>query len=91
MKKQVHIKGTLLTVIEPGRPAFIRLEDQSLMRTSTVVRRIENDEEFWFETKNTLYCLDSEKNTSRRGLKEKLVNPCIGLFSEMSPAQCAVK
>ena len=91
MKKQVHIQGTLLTVIEPGRPAFIRLEDQSLMRTSTVVGRVENGEGFWFETQNTLYCLDSDKKMSRHGLKEKLVLPCTGILADMPSAHCAVK
>lgn len=65
MKKQEHIRGTLLSKLEEGKPALVKLEDNSIMRTSSVIRYVGDAELVWFETQNTWYCL---KFTEKRSL-----------------------
>lgn len=92
MKKQVHIQGRLLRKLEPGRPAMVKLEDNSMMRTSSVIRFVGDSNLVWFETQNTWYCL---KFTEKRSLnklpdKKEPTGPDLGLLG--NPAvSCDVK
>ena len=72
MKKQVHIQGQLLRKLEPGRPAMVKLEDNSMMRTSSVIRFVGDSNLVWFETQNTWYCLKYTEKKSLNSHPEKM-------------------
>ncbi len=72
MKKQVHIRGRLLSKLEPGKPAMVKLEDNSVMRTSSVIQFAGDSSLVWFETQNTWYCLKFTEKRSLNRHPEKL-------------------
>ena len=91
MKKQVHINGTLLSKLEPGKPAMVKLEDNSMMRTSSVIRYVGDSDRVWFETQNTWYCLKySEKRILNRRL-ESIAVPVNDHGHNNQAASCKMK
>lgn len=92
MKKQVHIQGQLLRKLEPGRPAMVKLEDNSMMRTSSVIRFVGDSNLVWFETQNTWYCLKFMEKGNQNRFSEKMVALTSDLGFFVDPAvSCDVK
>ena len=92
MKKQVHIRGRLLSELEPGKPAMVKLEDNSMMRTSSVIRFVGDSNLVWFETQNTWYCLKftEKKSLNRQPEKKMAPGTDLGFFGD-SAVSCDVK